>query len=67
MTEAIAIENITLFMKERRYNFTVEQILAAYTDYFKKGYYISSTTRDSIQHLTEELEFLYQYKREVSE
>lgn len=58
MTKEIAIQNINDFMKNRGYDFSVHHILDAYTHYFKKGYYVSETTMDSIKHLTEELEFL---------
>lgn len=59
MTEAIAIKNIEDFMNSRRYSFSVKEILEWYSQYFKKGFYVSYTTKDSINNLKEELEFLY--------
>lgn len=59
MTEETAIKNINEFIKSKEYNLTVEQIFESYTNYFKEGLYVSYTIEDSINHLLEELSFLY--------
>jgi hypothetical protein len=58
MDKAEARKKIEDFILQRDYTYTVESLLESYLDYYKKGYYISFTTKDCIKHLETELKIL---------
>lgn len=58
MNKEQARENIENYIKRCGYTHTVEGLIDSYLEYYKKGYYVSYTTKDCIKNLTEELELL---------
>ena len=58
MDKEQAKKNIMDFIKKRDYTYTLEQLTEIYLDYYKKGYYISFTSKDCVKHLEKELEII---------
>lgn len=59
MNEKIALKSINDFIRVHNYTYTVDELLMTYVQYYKKGFYISETTKNCIEWLKTELEFLY--------
>lgn len=58
MEKEHARENIMNYIKQCGYTHTVEGLIDSYLKYYKKGYYVSFTTKDCIKNLESELETL---------
>lgn len=58
MDKKQAKKNVEKFIVKRNYTYTVESILESYINYYKKGYYISHSMKDCVEHLSKELEVL---------
>ena len=51
MDKEKARKKIEEFILKRGYTYTVESLIESYLEYYKKGYYISFTTKDCIKNL----------------
>lgn len=53
-----ARERVKDFIEKSGYSYEVDDIVKSYVGYYKPGYYVSHTTRDCIENLTQELEII---------
>lgn len=58
MDKEQAEKKIIDFIESRGYTYTVDSLIEIYLDYYKKGCYISYTSKDCVKHLENELEIL---------
>lgn len=63
MDKQKAETRITEFIFERSYNYSVKDVIKAYLEYYKEGFYVSHSMGECIKNLKVELEVLTKKQR----